>query len=118
MQILNFLISVVEHAFQATQWRSLQARARTRQVHPLHQLRQSLPQGQGHPQVRHPQHCRSRRGQRHLRGFGLLKLPVAEIVRKALLLRFVRNPLEGCQEQVQGIPQGQVRFSHLLTAGI
>ena len=75
----------------------------------MHELRSRLPEGQGHPEVCHPEHRRGRSRQGHLRGVGLLQLPTPQVVRQTLLLRLVRYPLQGRQEQVQGGPQGQVR---------
>jgi hypothetical protein len=42
-----------QNASQAPKRRTVEARPRPRQLHPLHQLRQGVPQGQGHQEVRH-----------------------------------------------------------------
>ena len=61
----------------------------------MHKLCPLLPQGQGHQEVRHPQHRRGRSRPRHLRGFSLLQLPTPQALRQALLLRLVCYPLQG-----------------------
>jgi hypothetical protein len=55
---------------------------------------------------------RSRQG--HLRGLRLRELPAPQAVRQAVLLRLVRHPLEGGQEQVQRGSEGQVSFKRML----
>jgi hypothetical protein len=59
-----------------------------------------LLQVEGHQEVRHQDHRGGRSHQRHLRGVRLLQLPTPQLVRQALLMRLVRHPLQGYQEQV------------------
>ena len=69
-------------------------------VNPIRCTNSCMLQVEGHQEVRHQDHRRSRSHQRHLRGVRLLQLPIPQLVRQALLMRLVRHILQGYQEQV------------------
>ena len=51
--MIDFIPCCRHHDVQAPQQRAEQARPRPRQVHPVQQLLQGVPQGQGRQEVRH-----------------------------------------------------------------